>query len=454
MKPLGARCIGWTVATVLIAAAPAAVAEQMAPPATVQPDAEMAAARVRAAGEAAQAAATREADVASGQETESAVAAREEPTDPMASKWPRERGPMPYEIVRSLQFLQDQVARGNGPAIRVQSILLKRYGPTFLAVEPEVWEDPRNRRAAALFVLSGGPPSVLRGILARVTLAPEERPLLEGALAYVENRSADAERKLSVVDLTHAESGLAAQVNLAVAQLQQADKPAEALRRLAQVMLVAPGTLLEEAALRMGVLLAEETGDQEAANRFARQYFDRFSASAYAGNFRARFAAVYAARPAGTEDAVIATIADATATIPRLEQLGIYLAVGRRALVAGNLTLAGKAAAKALTYDEAGESERQRALLYEVASTLTERDFAEVKATLEAIDPDALHPADRELRDAAMDVLSQMRKPMVAGIAGLAATEAPQEAATLSPILARGAALLDAVRDDLRKAVP
>lgn len=435
-----ARCLGRTVAAVLIAAASAAVAEQTAQPtAVVQSDAEAAATRVRAAGEAAKSA-------------EIAVAAQDEkPADPEASKWPRERAPMPYEIVRSLQFLQDQVARGNGPAIRVQSMLLRRYGPTFLALKPETWEDPHNRRAAALFVLSGGPPSVLRGILARVTLTPEDRPLLEGALAYVENRSADAERKLSAVDLTYVESGLAAQVNLAVAQLQQADKPAEALRRLSQVMLVAPGTLLEEAALRMGVLLAEQTGDQKAADRYARQYFDRFSASAYAGNFRARFAAVYAARPAGTEDAVIATIADATATIPRLEQLGIYLAVGRRALVAGNLTLANKAAAKALTYDEAGEGERQRALLYEVASTLTERDFAEVKATLEAIDPDALHPADRELRNAAMDVLSEMRKPMMAGIAG---TEAPQEAAALSPVLTRGAAILDAVRDDLKKAAP
>lgn len=443
-----ARCLEGVVVMALIAAAPAALAEQMAPPVTVQTEAETAVVQVRAAGEAAR----QGAGIVSHEESEPAVAAREEePAEPMASKWPLERGPMPYEIVRSLQFLQDQVARGNGPAIRVQSLLLKRYGPTFLALEPEVWEDARNRRAAALFVLSGGPPSVLRGILARQTLSPEDRPLLEGALAYVENRGAEAERNLSIVDLTHAESGLAAQVNLAVAQLQQTNKPAEALKRLAQVMLVAPGTLLEEAALRMGVLLAEETGDQETADRYARQYFDRFSASAYAGNFRARFAAVYAARPAATGDAVIATIADATATIPRLEQLGIYLAVGRRALVGGNLTLAAKAAAKALTYDEAGEGERQRALLYEIASTLTQRDFAEVTATLEAIDPDALHPADRELRNAAMDVLNEMRKPLVAGVVG---TEAPQETDTPSPILVRGAAILEAVRDDLKKAAP
>ncbi|MCP3055941.1 hypothetical protein MJ956_12435, partial [Aurantimonas sp. LRZ36] len=195
-----ARCLEGVVVMALIAAAPAALAEQMAPPVTVQMEAETAVVQVRAAGEAARGAARQGAGIVSHEESEPAVAAREEePAEPMASKWPLERGPMPYEIVRSLQFLQDQVARGNGPAIRVQSLLLKRYGPTFLALEPEVWEDARNRRAAALFVLSGGPPSVLRGILARQTLSPEDRPLLEGALAYVENRGAEAERNLSIV---------------------------------------------------------------------------------------------------------------------------------------------------------------------------------------------------------------------------------------------------------------
>ena len=230
--------------------------------------------------------------------------------------WPRRtRPPMPYEIVRSLQFLQDQVARGNAAAIRVQAMLLRRYGSSFLDADPSVWKDPRNLRAAALFVLSGGPPEVLRGLLSRLTLEGDDETLLEGSLAYVENRTARRSSFSPAVDLEFAEPGLACQIDLAVAQLEQDTEPADALKRLSRVMLRAPGTLLEEAALRLGVLLAEKQGEHDIADRYARQYFDRYANSAYAGNFRARFAAVYSERPAGTEDATVTTIADATARL-------------------------------------------------------------------------------------------------------------------------------------------
>ncbi|NDV85736.1 hypothetical protein GTW51_03370 [Aurantimonas aggregata] len=366
-----------------------------------------------------------------------------------------EQGPMPYEIVRSLQFLQDQVARGNGAAIRVQSRLLRRYGPTFAELAPEVWQDPRNRRAAALFVLSGGPPPVLRKVIERTSPEGEDRLLLEGALAYVENRSAEAIEKLGAINLATGETGLVAQVELALAQLQQESDPDVALARLKRVMLAAPGTLLEEAALRMGVMLAEGTGEPEAANRFARQYFERFAKSAYAGNFRARFASVYADRPAGTEEATVAAIVDATFTIPSEQQLSIFLAVGRRALVTGNLRLAAMAASRALAFPAMTREDRVRATLYEIAATLTERDFVEVRTTLEAIDPALLHPADQKLRTAAVRLLEQMRQPLLAG-----ATSVPndddEDAVPLpaADMLARGEALLEAMRGDQKRRAP
>ncbi|UIJ72887.1 hypothetical protein [Aurantimonas sp. HBX-1] len=418
-----------TLASCMAAAAQAPAAGPQDPEAT--------AARVRQAGESARQAASPD----------------EALPDPAGEgKAAAVQGPMPYEIVRSLQFLQDQVARGNGAAIKVQSRLLRRYGPTFAEAEPEVWDDPRNRRAAALFVLSGGPPTVLRRIIERTSPEGEDRLLLEGALAYVENRSAEAVEKLGAIDLTAGETALVAQVELALAQLQQDSDPAAALARLKRVMLAAPGTLLEEAALRMGVMLAEATGDPEAANRFARQYFERFSRSAYAGNFRARFASVYAERPAGTEEATLAAILDATFTIPSEQQLSIFLAVGRRALVTGNLRLAAMTASRALAFPAMTREDRVRATLYEIAATLTERDFVEVRATLEAIDPDLLHPADRNLRTAAVKLLDQMRQPLLAGALpaeGEAADELPA-----SDMLARGEALLEAMRDDVKENDP
>ena len=251
--------------------------------------------------------------------------------------WPVKQGPMPYEIVRSLQFLQDQIARGNVPALKVQAMLLRRYGPTFSEADASVWKDGRNLRAAVLFVLSGGSPSALRWIMAKTDLKGDNRTLFEGALAYMDNDVATAESKLSSLDLTFVESSLAAQIDLVIAQLQQNTKPREALGRLSKVMVTAPGTLLDEAALRMGVILAEDLGERRLSDQFVRQYFDRYSRSAYAGNFRARFAAIYAERPIGTEDDTMATIKDATAMLPADQQLALYLAVGRRALINGNL---------------------------------------------------------------------------------------------------------------------
>jgi len=368
--------------------------------------------------------------------------------------WPRERAPMPYEIVRSVQFLQDQVARGNGAAIRVQAQLLRRYGPTFLEQPPEVWTDPRNLRAAALFVLSGGPPAVLRGILSTATIDGDERALLDGALAYVENRARDARAALVPIDVSEMDTALAAQLNLAVAQLQQKDAPADALHRLEQVMLAAPGTLLEEAALRMGVLLAEGIGSHKAADRYARQYFDRFADSAYAGNFRARFSAVYAARPPETKDETVATIDNATARIPDDQRLAIFLAVSRRALVGGNLPLAAAMATEALENGNAAPADSQRALLYKTAATLTTGDPVEARVALEAIDVATLHPADRKLHEAAYEVLSEMRKPLMAANIDPAERYGPQPPVEQSAVLTRGAALLDAVRGDLKRAMP
>jgi len=368
--------------------------------------------------------------------------------------WPSERAPMPYEIVRSIQFLQDQVARGNGSAIRVQAQLLRRYGPTFLEQPPETWSDERNLRAAALFVLSGGPPSVLRGILSSATIEAGERSLLDGALAYVENRAGDARRLLAPVDVSEMDTALAAQLNLAVAQLLQEDAPSDALHRLEQVMLAAPGTLLEEAALRMGVLLAESTGAHDVADRYARQYFDRFSDSAYAGNFRARFSAVYAARPAETKDETVATIDNATARIPADQRLAIFLAVARRALVGGNLPLADAMATEALEAGTAEPADSQRALLYQTAATLTTRDPVQARVSLEAINVETLHPADRKLHDAALKVLNEMRKPLMASNIEPTDRYGPQPRVEQSAVLTRGAALLDAVRSDLERATP
>ncbi|MCE7026445.1 hypothetical protein [Jiella avicenniae] len=362
------------------------------------------------------------------------------------------RGPQPYQVIRSLQFLQDQAARGNVSANRVQSRLLQWYGPAFERATQETWKDGRNQRAAALFVLSGGPPSVLRMVLAKNDFPADVRPLLDGALAYVENRQTDAQKLLSALDVDAMEPGLAAQINLAVAQMQAQAAPDKALERLRRVMLDGTGTLLEEAALRLAMVLAEDLGDHDRADGYARLYFDRYARSVYAGNFRARFTALYVGRPVDQAEKTVELIADAVERIPLADQLNIYLSIGRRALIAGNMKLAGMAGAKVLEVSGLTAQARQRALLYVSASTLTERDPAETLAKLDEIDRESLHPADRKLYDAALSVLGEIRKPLMAD-AGTGAddkTNAAEATPIDSAVVDRATKLLDAVRSDLK----
>ncbi|WP_102958756.1 hypothetical protein [Mangrovicella endophytica] len=367
-----------------------------------------------------------------------------------AGPWKLTRPPMPFEIIRSLQFLQDQVARGNGDAIRVQAALLRRFGPVFLATDPELWADPRNMRAAALFVFSGGPPSVLEGILASSSKFIADRTLMEGALAYVQNRLGEAKQKLSSLDFRPMEPGIAAHINLVLGQINQLDNPKSAIAYLDEARLLAPGGLIEEAALRLEVMLVEAQGDKAKSNRLARQYFDRFGESAYAGNFRARFAAVYAERKTPKASTTMAEIDDATARLPMPDRLSLYLAVGRRALVFGNMSLAGDASSAALALDAAKPADRQRAILYSIASSLPSRSIGEATATLNSIDPNLLLQPDQELLKAAYSALEELKKPALAQSDISPATPEPQSTDVTGPVVARAQRLLDAVSNDLK----
>ncbi|SJZ81971.1 hypothetical protein [Consotaella salsifontis] len=364
--------------------------------------------------------------------------------------WKLARPPMPFEIVRSMQFLQDQVARGNGRAIAVQARLLQRFGGAFLDPNPDFWSDPRNLRAAALFALSGGPPAALRGLLGRVNIEGDAKTIIEGALAYVENRQKEAREKLSSLDFRGMEPGLAAHINLALGQIDQLDNPKQAIGFLDRARLLAPGGLIEEAALRLEVLLADQVGQPDKADGLARQYFDRYASSAYADNFRARFAAAYADRPTADAKKTVATAMDITANLDAPKRLSVLLAVARRALVKGNMPLSAEASREAVTFTEAAPPERARALLYSVASTLSTIDYGEGAATLNAIDPTLLQPADRDLRDAAYSVLEQIKTAKTPQLLAGAEPDSASGQGDPSALASRAEQLLKQVSDDLK----
>lgn len=106
----------------------------------------------------------------------------------------------PFEIVRSIQAIQDQIVRGSAGARAKLPKLIEQISERLLAVDQDVWRDPRNARAAVIYTLSGGQARVIRKVI-EIGLSPEpELALMHGALAYAEGHEADAKKLLSGID--------------------------------------------------------------------------------------------------------------------------------------------------------------------------------------------------------------------------------------------------------------
>ncbi|MEH0071242.1 hypothetical protein V6L77_14355 [Pannonibacter sp. Pt2-lr] len=189
----------------------------------------------------------------------------------------------PYEMVRTLQMLQGQVAQGNTQAHLAQRTLLQHMNEMFLAAPPSTWADARNARAAVIHLLSGGHPDVIRKLLTLKAAPAVEEDLMRGALAYVDGRPEEARRLLSGYDPMDMAPNLGGQVALVRSALEVADNPKEAMRLLAIARLLMPGTLVEEAALRREVFVAGKLGDIEGFQSLSIRYLRRFRGSIYEG---------------------------------------------------------------------------------------------------------------------------------------------------------------------------
>lgn len=364
--------------------------------------------------------------------------------------WSETRRPMPFDVMRSVQFLQDQVAHGNSRAIRVQALLLRRFGRTFLEAPPEIWKDPRNTRAVVLFTFSGGTPDVIQSLIHQSLLPEAEQPLFEGALAYVRNDLKLAAKKLDGVSIEDLEPVLAAQVSLALGQIHQLDDPEKALHHLARARLLAPGTLIEEAALRLGAPLVDASGDHAWSDRLARRYFDAYRDSSYVSNFEARYIGMVVGRAMpSAQNALLAMdgVVDGLA-VDRRQRL--YLAAARRSLVEGNLQFSTLTADRAIGLEGLQPGDAARATLYRTASSLAVLGQDAARTVLDGIDRDLLHVEDQKLLDAAYSVLDSMARPALMTEAADTASPAA-DAPETSSILSRARAALDAASQEMKK---
>ena len=310
--------------------------------------------------------------------------------------------PQPYQLIRALQSLQNDAAAGRAEARAAQSRLVGEIAIAFRKTAPDLWRERRNVRAAALFLLSGGPATSVRGVLGASVVPPSERPLIKGALAYAEGREAEAKQLLLPIDALSGAEGIGGPLALVQAALVMHEEPKRALLLLDRARLLSPGTLIEEAALRRAVFIADETDDAAAFARFAHLYKRRFPSSVYAGAVEKRLAPA-ALRSAGfggpfSED--LLSLLDGEA------RLDLRLSIARAALVKADLNRAGAQAALAARDAKAGSAGAARAALYSAMSRLL---VPHETSALQSIDRAGLSPQDVDLLDAGTLVAERIR---------------------------------------------
>jgi chemotaxis protein MotC len=315
----------------------------------------------------------------------------------------------PYEMMRALSILQDQIAAGNAIAQVGEVKMIGRMASRFAAIDPVVWKDKRNARALILYLFGGGNAAALDGNIEKEQIAEGYGTLYEGAMAYALGDDAKARALLLPIDARAQPSGLGGHLALVQASLVTNQDRDKAMRLLDLARLLEPGTLVEEAALRKEMFLIGGIGDVDKFGLLARRYMHGFSKSIYAENFKQLEVKTAVEIAKGDSPASNAKLETLLNSVDKPDRRMIYLTVAQSAILEGRSNTARFAATAAAKLSDKPDNEAARASVYIGASTLTGDDYDLGVKALRSVDPARLNDRDVALRASALEIATMIR---------------------------------------------
>lgn len=324
----------------------------------------------------------------------------------------------PLGAVRSLHHIQDQIARGDAAAFQMQPGMLRIVDALFAAIESGAFAEAGHRHAVLAYAVSGGNPSTFASLYEAMAGAIDQEAEMAVAdavgTALLGRRVSDDPRAhpLAIGGMLGAGLALLNGIN--------AEDGRARIDRLGEAVLLAPGTLVEESALRRLMPLHAQAGDHAAFLTAASRYARTFVNSPYASDFAAELVRGGAALTHPSDRRRLAEIID---FMPPAHRRSIVARQMRAATVSGNFELVRFLQARYASRSEAPETAgaartpssepeaAQRQRLYALMADIATADHAAVAARLDAIDVRALPPADRELLEVARAVLRDMTRP-------------------------------------------
>jgi chemotaxis protein MotC len=190
------------------------------------------------------------------------------------------------------------------------------------------------------------------------------------------------------------------QVALAQSALSVRTDPAKSMKLLDVARLLGTGTLVEEAALRREIFVADQLKQYDKVEVLARQYLERFRHSVYAGNFRNRFAAAVTHMDFVKDADQFKRLDNMVENVEPPARCQIYLTVALASVVRGNGLAARLAAERASALAESGSAEQSRAALYRAAGSAGDsKTFDDAAKALADVRSDQLSPSDQSLQE-------------------------------------------------------
>ena len=313
------------------------------------------------------------------------------------------------DLVDELQRIQVRIAEGDKAAYPAQLNQLKAIGVAIATASPETWKSKHEADSLVIYILSGGSLADVATLLKGDALIESERSLARGALAYVTNHETDALALLGATNLTALDARLAGEVAFARSVLETKRDAKAAVEFLDWARLLAPGGLVEEAALRREIALLAAAKDVSRMAMLTRQYVTRFAPSLYAAPFLRDLAGAVARLGLADEAANYKLISGAVATLPLDGRREFLLTMAKSGLVSARFAAAAAAATEALESSKADSLEAMRARLYLAASRLFSDAYDAAVADLRTLSVAKLDRGDASLLVAARRVAAELR---------------------------------------------
>ncbi|KQR77737.1 chemotaxis protein [Rhizobium sp. Leaf384] len=342
----------------------------------------------------------------------------------------------PYKMIRSLQHVQDSIVHGDLSSADMQQFMLGAIDKRLMAADRSVFADPRNVDAALIYAMSGGNPKTLAYLASRDIDGNFDNRITDSLGHYLNGKGGLIVETLSKTIEEYKNAPIGPYLFLVYGNAVAQQDPRKAVKAYDWARLVAPGTNIEEAALRRSLTITTHAGKVDEALRYSLAYTRRFMTSPYAGQFADTFVELAVA---SYGDATRDRIEEILSFMDKPRQREVFLRLARNAAIAGLKPLTKLASERAAALSAPGDAEPNAlASFYSNLVDVPTTGILEAVKDIESIPDVELSARDRSLREAAQAVAREVLRAPVAPVETPVASSAQahtdtQPLQTLSP---------------------